>query len=164
MESASMGIDSQTETVRVQDTRMRDLFKGWRRKMAYVTLVIAVVMCIAWTRSTALDETIHVSVGHSSVSLHSLQGYMTWSYERLEVARSPRFSFNGYPSLYPLPSPRLLEFAPRRKTYNGQIWWEWTLHYCLFTAPSIVICAWLFLGKPRRTKGVETPPGKGQCQ
>jgi len=70
---------------------MGEFFKGWRRKIGVLTLVMACVMMGAWVRSFGRMELIHICPGRSLVIIGSRNGslcLMRSVYQTHEVAIS----------------------------------------------------------------------------
>ena len=62
---------------------MREFFRGWRRKLGYVALVMAICMLGAWARSRTIIDTIEIRPNPTSVfsarfALESMTFELSW--------------------------------------------------------------------------------------
>lgn len=53
---------------------MREFFKGWRRKLGCVALVMAISACVQWWRSYVLIDQVEVAVGGKGLVVQSKHG------------------------------------------------------------------------------------------
>src|SRR5262245_3802284 len=57
---------------------MREFFKGWRRKVGCVTLVMALASLGLWTRSFQSDDAITISIVSRTHMVRSWTGLVSW--------------------------------------------------------------------------------------
>lgn len=62
---------------------MREFFKGWRRKVGCVTLVMACVLTVGLLRSYYNQENLTVYHGQDSYLIHSREGRLYWMREQI---------------------------------------------------------------------------------
>ena len=62
---------------------MREFFRGWRRNLGLVTLVIALVLMAGWIRSEAIGDDITFRIGKCGTEIRSEKSHitaiMTWA-------------------------------------------------------------------------------------
>ena len=57
---------------------MREFFRGWRRKVGVVTLVMACAVLVVWMRSCAILDVFRFSTDHRCQCIASIPGVLTW--------------------------------------------------------------------------------------
>jgi hypothetical protein len=61
---------------------MRQFFRGWKRKVGVVTLVVACLLMVGWVRSLENWESLHLTLLQGKTAVSSVEG-------RLVICRSP---------------------------------------------------------------------------
>ncbi|MDB5344449.1 MAG: hypothetical protein JWP89_2826 [Schlesneria sp.] len=57
---------------------MKDFFHGWRRKIGYVTLALALALAAIWVRSTRIDDAIRFTIADRTNLLRSSERGLHW--------------------------------------------------------------------------------------
>ena len=57
---------------------MHEFFQGWRRKAGLATLVMALVLTVAWMRSFVITDDLYLEFGKATHRVHSLHGCLCW--------------------------------------------------------------------------------------
>jgi len=151
---------------------MGEFFKGWRRKIGVLTLVMALVFTVGWVRSISIYDRINLlafvdrkpqECSYVIVSQHSCIMLLRW--EGTKPFRVlPSDVFHSGP-LAPSDPPNsglsysdecLGQFcgAAFRQGHaaNGQIKeYTFVLHYWHFVLPLTLVSLWLLLTKPRKS-------------
>lgn len=104
---------------------MREFFRGWRRKVGCLILLIAFVLSVIWVRSYLADDVLTIAVSGGQHDLSSNNGEFRWR----------AFSSTG---LFPLFGQRFDEAL------------EMTVSYCPIVAVLIAVSAFLILSTPRK--------------
>lgn len=148
---------------------MREFFKGWRRKLGCVTLVIACVLAAGWIRSLTQHEGISFRTGQmSDQSVISFQSAINWCW--LDGSTD----LDNFPSLHwsSVPHSRdLMVINPGRTwrwtfagigihdfTYDGNATFAvLVIPYWLIVLPLTLLSAWLLLRKPQEAKSKVEP-------
>ena len=73
---------------------MREFFKGWRRKVGCVALVMAVVVFCAWMRSMIVTDSLWINTGTTLHQLHSCRASLWW--ESRPDEKAPRWYWKSY--------------------------------------------------------------------
>ena len=145
---------------------MGDFFKGWRRKVGCVTLVMACVMAAIWVRSFVIIDAVDLYPG--SFTHHtwgSRQGIFSWSgreHGRIIPRRNQwRFTWENRPIL---PDE---DWEVGRSPRSGWAWHvlgayfrrqhdpeviECEFRYGFVVAPLTLLSAYLILWKPRKRR------------
>jgi hypothetical protein len=150
---------------------MREFFKGWRRKVGCVALVMACVLFAGWMRSLVF----HFGIGFpNDTSLISSQGSLKWNrYSEFDAEHSPQplhwFSMrHTYPKgtpqwTKPIPlwtkpiwrydtgaiaidSYHVVDFDDKTILHSVD---SWIVQYWAITTPLTLLSAYLILWKPR---------------
>ena len=145
---------------------MGEFFRGWRRKIGGVTLVMAGVFMAAWVRSLIVsDEFRFVSGTHTQQIFYSDPEFLTWVTYESNDPNSFRPALYGHYS----------QSNHRTFTYwgNNDVDWQvrglgfgtggftapvgsgsrkgWFISYSLITIPLTLISFGLLLSKPRKS-------------
>lgn len=104
---------------------MREFFRGWRRKIGCIILLIAFVLSVIWVRSYLADDLLTIAVGGGQHGLSSINGEFRWR----------AFSSTG---LFPLFGQRFDESL------------DISVPYCPIVTMLIAVAAYLILWKPRK--------------
>ena len=152
---------------------MREFFRGWKRKVGVVTLVMACAFTVGWIRSEfAIDQLrLHSETLGMKLKLDSRYGQC-----RLDVSWDGRESLVGVDvSSFPISN-------ENRQQLESSMWFfryfeyvmgssdgrrvtsikgsALTLNYCVMAIPLTLLSAWLLLSKPRPVSkhAATTPP------
>ena len=79
---------------------MSEFFKGWRRQVGVVTLVMACVFAMGWVRSNAIeDQIVRKSAALTQIEFFSSHGYLVWlSSSKPYVPAKSRLSWSAIPA------------------------------------------------------------------
>jgi len=143
---------------------MGDFFKGWRRKIGCVTLVMSLVFMMGWIRSHGLRDSVFFPTGKITEScVFSGEGFVGWANVLVNnPAYQPKvhWAFGGPPNV----SHTLNQPSVRIKwNWCGVFAYDfytigeasWILPYWFIVCPLTVLSAFLLL--PKRKK---SPPKK----
>ena len=74
---------------------MREFFRGWRRKLGVVTLVVACVFAAGWVRSTIIADEFDYSFNHTSSRIIALlDGHIVWMiFDHVRPTNVPAIGF-----------------------------------------------------------------------
>jgi hypothetical protein len=153
---------------------MRDFFRGWKRKIGVVTLLIAALFMALWVRSYSVEDEFFYLDEDAKLDnfLHITPRGFSW------MRREDRYAFTGlgwnrYPSQVPETSDPYEEevFTDRtlisRRQWNGFYFservddgemgdqsreWLRIIPHWSITIPLTLISAWLLLLKPKPAK------------
>lgn len=130
---------------------MRDFFKGWRRKVGCVTLVIACVLGIVWGRSYFIEDRFAFTKGDYRYAVGTGPGSVTWDC----WLNNPPMSGIGWSSdwrnLQGPVQPRPAYYRAPPESALGQVQYEsrsrplWP-----YAVPLTLLSGWLVLSKPRK--------------
>ena len=126
---------------------MREFFKGWRRKVGCVTLVMACAVATAWVRSELnyLDD-YFFTLGMRDHNIMSGYGRMTWWSWDGEAGNRSRPVF----AISPYETERVQERGMAlQRCYPDRNFKEVTVPYSLIVLPPTLLSAYLLLWKPR---------------
>ena len=160
---------------------MGDFFRGWRRKVGCITLMMACAFAAGWVRSKSRQDDVRISVGYLPLFFNSCNGQLTWwQLQYLETVPTYSFVFDWQTN--PETRGRIFSFSkvvvpkkgrssgpvhvriPRAELLEQALLVNWTADYWTFTIPLTFISAWLLLSKPRKSlpkKSVEPIPDEG---
>ncbi len=163
---------------------MGEFFRGWKRKVGFMTLMMALALAGGWVRSAFVEDSIEIPTGrHSSISLVS--GYSqlllkvdlhpcsddtlpipTWRSVKLwggirwydDLPTVFQWEWNGF-ALAEVPYQELLDddWQDYRSTYYFAPYWS-------ITIPLTLVSLWVLLSKPRQSSPKKIPEpitGKG---
>ncbi|MDB5345258.1 MAG: hypothetical protein JWP89_3635 [Schlesneria sp.] len=158
---------------------MREFFRGWRRKVGCLTLVLACVLATMWGRSLVYGDSVTVNRGTMTCDfVASFQGELKWI--RSTASAPPSSSLlNGIPTpvtpryvlsmdfryvdgdetLMPIFGGSQIEWDWRQKvlgfqygtgTVSGFRFWTCLIPYWSVVLPLALLAAYLILWKPRK--------------
>jgi hypothetical protein len=144
---------------------VKEFFRGWRRKVGVVTLVMACVFMVGWARNYFIRDSVNIPTGNSS-SIEFISGYqclnlvVMWSsipdnemasfriYHQKEEEEigfhAGKFLFAGDNSPF---RPAWFSFSNEVRTTSLMIF---SLPYWSITIPLTLLSCWLLLSKPRQ--------------
>ena len=79
---------------------MSEFFRGWRRKVGLLTLLMACVLIGAWMRSLIFSDQLGFSIGASNYFLSSANGCFRWTRYAHIVNDSPLHVYNIDPAYF----------------------------------------------------------------
>lgn len=160
---------------------MWEFFRGWRRKVGMVTLVMACLFMAGWLRSRCVIDRFFFSQRHSMHAMFSMDGVVSW--KRLTPFRDDLSA--GWSERPKWISSELTENSLNNYKFywdDGDIHWHWQwsgfdfgaasfetlsqvpgnsnwirreeiwqIPYWAITMPLALISLWLLLSKPRKT-------------
>ena len=117
---------------------MGEFFRGWRRKVGVVTLVMALVAMVGWIRSGFVDEWVAVCLGERTLFVL----VSTWR----------GLSLESWPGMPP-DSPPFLWRSNQHNPSDGLTPDDGQLRipYCFIVIPLTLLSAFLLLTKPRKS-------------
>ena len=128
---------------------MSDFFKGWRRKLGLVTLVMACVMSIGWVRSFYVEDTILVHWGTESIfTILSEHGSASWCSSERVVRSAKGTPYITWTSRKAEEDISLLGLGLGFGTSSG----KYEMHYLSVVIPVTLLSAYLLLSKLRPAK------------
>jgi hypothetical protein len=128
---------------------MREFFKGWRRKVGAVSLVVALLLIGGYIRSYLVVDSFHFPIKNRMHCLGSFYGYLSWA----AYDAAPQDCFTGFRKTpAKRPTAMLLTMMLGSNTYVRQ----WAISYLWLATPVTLLSAYLILWKPR-TKPKGTP-------
>lgn len=135
---------------------MREFFKGWRRKLGCVALVMAMILIVGWMRSAVYEDVIRFWVSNDRIQMFfSSRGTLSW-WGWSDVNLWPPEIAWWY---YAIPENGIgIEFPPdvarRRYRYSEPVdrsrFACWSVPYWWLVAPLTLLSAYLILWKPRK--------------
>ena len=150
---------------------MREFFKGWRRKVGCVTLVMAVGVATAWIRSGPISDRIGWWTERSDHQLYSSLGHFIWSSNHYDKPIDPRTRNPGSWRQYTGPNrPRVTDhttnigrkwsfsfstFKFRKTLVNGITKYWLIIPYRLVAIPLTMLSAYLILWNPTTKTGID---------
>jgi hypothetical protein len=125
-----------------------EFFKGWRRKLGLVTLAIACLAAVGWTRSYVVADTISVDLFWQQYVMISVDGSFAWDWYPSDSAglRYER---------------RIIAKKVAAQHRNDMLF---NAPYWPFVLPLTLICAWLILVRPRKAKPEPSVPINSHSQ
>ena len=153
---------------------MKEFFRGWRRKVGVVTLIMALVLMVGWVRSFHLWDSVSVPTKYNG-NIHtftSREGNLSWgrSFDTngADACRNASFRFNSTPaqSLKLVSVAHLDEwrfacggFDFFKRDFPNQTLICWRFPYWSFVLPLTALSAYLLLTKPRQSnqKKIDEP-------
>jgi hypothetical protein len=149
---------------------MKESFRGWRRKIGVVTLVMACLFVAGWVRNYFIRDSVNIPTGNSS-SIEFISGYqclnlvVMWStipdhemasfriYHQKEEEEigfpAGKFLFGGFAGDHFPFRPSWFRFSNEVRTTSLMIF---SLPYWSITIPLTLLSGWLLLSKPRQIK------------
>ncbi len=156
--------------------RVGEFFKGWRRKAGLVTLAMACVLAVGWSRSYLATDALNIPTREFTIQvLASVNGSLVWGgldgrkskfipnihvWDTREangihdtlILGQQQFRWLGF---------EVVDFNERyygRKTQpNATVYHAyWIIRYWSLVPPLTLLSAWLILGKPRKAKSPST--------
>jgi hypothetical protein len=121
---------------------MREFFRGWRRKVGVVALVMALLLMFGWMRSRVTHDWLQITVGTAHHQFESVGGYL---HQRLLFLGDRNgmairlFAWGTY-------------LISDDKDYLSPSTDHAVLPYWSITVPLTLLSAYLILWKPRTTK------------
>ena len=126
---------------------MREFFKGWRRKVGCVTLVIACAFTGAWLRSMFICDLVDFAIENHQHEFFSVHGHLLWR-ARFKLHTSNSWQADS------LGSNKIRELW--RKFETGDRWDDtWVLPYFPFAVAFTLLSAYLLLWIPRKRTGAD---------
>ena len=151
---------------------MREFFRGWRRKIGIMTLVMACVFSVGWVRSVHVKDEFslrrNANITHHLISSSSRLGWKTVS---IDDPQSIQFVINlffskpaGEYDFFRAPNPdwkwrtefcgfEFGQFIPKGPPWSESIW---LVPYWSITVPLTLLSAFLLLSKPRQSTQKKT--------
>lgn len=151
---------------------MREFFRGWRRKVGCVTLLISCVLMVGWMRSRAKLDTVYIPVFnrlHLVVSARGelawlsadWLGYEAWQWQTTDVTtiKAPTGSAAAtFPDIMERLHRGLEDDARMRGEKNGRSPRLWLISYRSAILALTLLSAYLILWGPRkRTSAISNP-------
>lgn len=144
---------------------MREFFRGWRRKVGVVALLLTCVFAAGWVRSHAVSDRIDFHIRNHYQTVISLDAQLYWWRRRRE-------SKSGYQFGRPLQTSRFLTETDRqqndgrweqhpatsrddnglRRIPKGNLFTEIVIPYWSIVVPLTFLSAYLLLSKSRLPK------------
>ena len=151
---------------------MGEFFKGWRRKIGVVTLLMALVLMIGWVRSHTIQDELLIRIGNRfEYSFRSSPYGLQWSGRRSNGFQPPTDGSEGikyeiwrfialdqYPNLFWFEREWQWDFfgfhfgegtnpvLPRYREHY------WMVPYWSITIPLTLLSCWLLLSKPPKLR------------
>lgn len=133
---------------------MREFFKGWRRKVGCVALLMAVAVFGIWMRSRIVLDDILFTFGDRQISIASFGGcclWWSWSRRDGDVSRN---SWTAIP-LNQLDEDELLRTHEEiREELQQRQPMELAIFYLLLVLPLTLLSAYLILWNPRPNRRI----------
>lgn len=129
---------------------MREFFRGWRRKVGCVALVMACIVVGMWIRSSVFyDQCAWADTNRKNV-VYSLNGEFGWWH--WEGSRRKPISFGSFPLAREDEAKwrMILEMSRLQNDARG-----WTCLYWHLAIPLTLLSAYLLLWKPRKRTGAD---------
>ena len=153
---------------------MGDFFSGWRWKTGVVTLVMALLFVLGWTRSPSVVDAIQFGSGRLTMEhCVSVNGSLVWGRLRKEDPKSiivfPVWEASENSTLDGFLAKANLRCSWRRYGFgSGELNVDssdrfqhtiWIIPYWSIVIPLALISVWLLLGKPRAStqKKIDKP-------
>lgn len=156
---------------------MRGLFRGWKRKVGVVTLLMAVLLIVGWIRSYLVCDTVNIQTGPFTVQfISSVDALLMWM--GIDGRKSwvvPKVHFWETTDSYDLDQNGLNHESRRLDWHNSAVynfseqWYTgaeeppievemafWIFPYWSIVLPLTLLSAYLLLGKPRRATAMKT--------
>ena len=143
---------------------MREFFRGWRRKLGVLTLLMACVFAAGWVRSYSIHDMIYglVVLGHER-EFHSILGDLMITTFQSGQVRIP-FYYESYSTnnntmepieygIWPLYVQHPSEIFRSTRHFGGQFI---SIRYWSIVLPLTVLSAFLLLTKPRKSNQKKT--------
>ena len=126
---------------------MGEFFRGWRRKVGCVVMVMAIVPAGMWMRTTFAVDHMRLSIGNRSHTLLSSQGCFVWmSYD---ASPSPfGWGSDDISDTRVPPSELVKLWRNALSALKVRIWY---LPYMYSAIPLTLLSAYLILWKPRKS-------------
>ena len=131
---------------------MPNYFRGWRRKLGVLTLVIACVSTVGWVRSFAIGDLFELITGQGTIhEFASESGAIQWRccgeseiyfspfWESWKIAEIPDGRF-----IEPKSSHSIIRYADEPTSCGNA-----SCPYCMIVIPLNLLSAYLLLSKPR---------------
>jgi hypothetical protein len=152
---------------------MGEFFKGWRRKVAVMTLVLACVFTAGWVRSLAISD--HFDYRTDATHIHFVSSdcgrlsYMRSHEMTLSHVHYANFHFTGAPRAEPPWSHSngdikwhwqwyVIELGSVWFKQSGQLMGFWSVPYWPIVILLTLVSAWLLLSNPRHLKFAAVQP------
>ena len=124
---------------------MGEFFKGWRRKIGVMMLVMACVLTGLWLRSLSSYDRIYFPIGHRTHLITSYKGGLAWS--SWEYVDAPEWGYRE------LPTPDHTTFVELIDGWSSPSFSSWNMRwrsvfYRQIVIPLTVLSACLLLSKP----------------
>jgi hypothetical protein len=141
---------------------MREFFKGWRRKVGCVTLVMACVLGIGWGRSYFVEDRVAFTSGSFRYAIGTSPGRVLWD----QWLNDPPMDGLGWSSSWrdlngPMQSRPDYYKAPADSILGKLQFESRSVPYWPFAVPLTFLSGYLVLSKPRKdvpiTHQPETP-------
>jgi hypothetical protein len=125
---------------------VREFFRGWRRKAGLMTLAMALLLMVAWTRSYSVYSMLGFAVGGRQFMVQAGTGYVRWSGWSSRTAE-PLIS--AWQTLT-LNEDHERALIVRQLAIDGsEDSVSWLIPYWSLVLPLTLLSAWLLLSKSR---------------
>ena len=138
---------------------MREFFRGWRRKIGVVTLVLACVFMAGWVRSYVTEDMLSLPVKDPSLSwLTSTEGIIVW----MTISEPNRNPEAAEVSVEQNTEDDILVATAVVNSFGGYITSAmtitsfWFIPYWSLVLPLTLLSAWLLLSKPHSSNPKKT--------
>jgi hypothetical protein len=130
---------------------VRAFFKGWRRKVGCVTLMVSLALVGAWIRSSRVFDHISFAIGNRQYEIRSIGNHVWWrSWEPVRL--KPDWSSSSL-----LSKERVTDLSAKvdgeYRMMRGLVRLRfalWNADYWSITMPLTLLSAYLILWKPRK--------------
>jgi hypothetical protein len=140
---------------------MREFFKGWRRKVGCVTLMMSLVLMAGWIRSTYCEDVLMLTNWPRRTAVDSLSGslyWSTWEDPQERLRHSPIIHWDRIDALRvrePVTAEMIQEAVSnsvtnfKRDVVSPKVI-NISIPYWSITIPLTLLTAYLILWKPRK--------------
>lgn len=125
---------------------MSEFFRGWRRKVGCVTLILAVAATTSWMRSMILADTLMFGVGNEQYMVFSSDGMLSWYSWRFATSDRPSVGTQFVAKSIRLSDPSFFVATSYQRACHLSR--RWTIPYRVFAISLTLLSAYLILWKP----------------
>ena len=130
---------------------MREFFKGWRRKIGCVALVMACAFLCGWVRSLYATDTVIRSVNHTTEGVFSTEGSFGWfKQDHPEIINRSAFWEASVGEFGTISDPTFVWSWNGFSSIESQSGRASSIPYWSIVIPLTLLSAYLIVWKPRQ--------------
>lgn len=127
---------------------MREIFRGWRRKLGCITLVVACILALGWARSLLGAYCVWIPAGHRQHQFIAADGIVYWWAFDMNIRQPPEWDVTTVDTSLSQ-AVKLIDAERGNRSYMIPSFVEWKTDFWLLVLLPTLPSAYLILSKSR---------------